>query len=417
MGSCFWPSGDVADNYFACPNSHVCCEAGDYCLAGGLCEDQYDYFYRGGCTSKEWSGDSACPQYCMNQTVPWLDSMVRKVSVLNCVLDANGTNSKEFACVNEHYESVCQDLANANAPFEVFEGVCDRNLSRTPNADQSIDIRFFSGYNIILGIYYCNHFIWSQHLLTLIIIIIFYRIVDFKLWTSNSILNIIPLRLILGRFILLLFLPNPNLFDLIYTHRPNSSRRQCRLHRSNHCPHRFLPPPATKEAKESQRSSRCQQQHNLTKPTRLHQLNHALDIHVIDLPKSFNTLSPPPISVPSRPSSAYSAELHGNDKHFSELHGNDRQVSEMPNWEWLARDRRFRYELDGDSDIVSAPLRMGAKAAGNAAARPSTPATGSSTPAQEGGRVDGGSATDNKDPKDKSKEEKRFSLNLGDERL
>ncbi|KAL2216804.1 hypothetical protein M432DRAFT_645818 [Thermoascus aurantiacus ATCC 26904] len=63
--SCYWPNGDLApDNWTPCPNSKVCCTAGEMCLTNNLCyEANLNIAYRGACSDRSWS-ETYCPHIC-----------------------------------------------------------------------------------------------------------------------------------------------------------------------------------------------------------------------------------------------------------------------------------------------------------------------------------------------------------------
>ncbi|KAE8151523.1 hypothetical protein BDV25DRAFT_91385 [Aspergillus avenaceus] len=66
--TCYWPNGDTApDNYHACPNSKVCCSAGEACLSNGLCYGaNLNIAYRGACTDKSWP-IAECTRVCYTE--------------------------------------------------------------------------------------------------------------------------------------------------------------------------------------------------------------------------------------------------------------------------------------------------------------------------------------------------------------
>ncbi|KAL4875610.1 hypothetical protein BJY04DRAFT_201425 [Aspergillus karnatakaensis] len=61
---CFWPNGNVAQDYEPCPNTSVCCFVGEACLSNRLCYGaKYNIAYRGACTDQTWPEDE-CPHIC-----------------------------------------------------------------------------------------------------------------------------------------------------------------------------------------------------------------------------------------------------------------------------------------------------------------------------------------------------------------
>lgn len=53
--TCYWPNGDTAKLYVACPDSKVCCLTGEACLSNGMCYGtKLNIAYRGACSDKSW---------------------------------------------------------------------------------------------------------------------------------------------------------------------------------------------------------------------------------------------------------------------------------------------------------------------------------------------------------------------------
>lgn len=71
--TCYWPNGqEVTEyNYQPCDagqdSGHAaCCElSSSVCTTTGYCIGNANYYYRGGCTDRDWASDS-CPQECIS---------------------------------------------------------------------------------------------------------------------------------------------------------------------------------------------------------------------------------------------------------------------------------------------------------------------------------------------------------------
>lgn len=64
--ACYWPSGKHAA-LVSCFSSQAstCCTEGEICMSNGLCIGGTNGLpYRGGCTDKNWSNTTACPDWC-----------------------------------------------------------------------------------------------------------------------------------------------------------------------------------------------------------------------------------------------------------------------------------------------------------------------------------------------------------------
>ncbi|RAL04866.1 uncharacterized protein BO80DRAFT_441713 [Aspergillus ibericus CBS 121593] len=73
--SCYFPEGNVAENYTPCSDDgdSFCCNENSICLSNGLCTSMHQPYVlgRGACTSQNWNETSVCDDVCHGITTAW----------------------------------------------------------------------------------------------------------------------------------------------------------------------------------------------------------------------------------------------------------------------------------------------------------------------------------------------------------
>ncbi|PYI01214.1 hypothetical protein BO78DRAFT_464786 [Aspergillus sclerotiicarbonarius CBS 121057] len=118
--TCYFPEGNVADDYTPCSDNgdSFCCNEDSICLSNGLCTSMHQPYVlgRGACTSQNWNESSVCNDVCHGITTAW-------GSACSLILYSD-VNGKKLYCPNSITSNGTNSIGCANgvSPIQVATG-------------------------------------------------------------------------------------------------------------------------------------------------------------------------------------------------------------------------------------------------------------------------------------------------------